>query len=400
MITDISFKNYKLFKEQQTLVLKPLTILIGKNNTGKSALLKLLPLLEGSLSTRFDHPIDLNNNEVSLGEFPKDLIYGQSNKELEFEIKQLNWKNENEFLKVGLYVQDDEFKISQWNCNNIIDLELDSADNNSYLNKKTSKVINAKFQGFNLKSMEYNDELLQLPKFSLNSDYIGGIRQKAETYYTFNNIITEKSAADGSNLYNFLIEDSQTTNKKYFTLVSNWLKEKFEGWELRIEYDGYRKDLPARIFLEKDTLKVNLSQTGMGISQILPLIIRAYKPCSKETVIVLEEPEAHLHPYAHAQIAQLFFESVDLDKNKKYLIETHSQNFVLRLRRLVAEGKLRPDDLNIYYVDYDEDQNFSELKPIVIDEFGKVDWWPDVFGETLQEASAIRTAQIDKGNVD
>ncbi len=76
----------------------------------------------------------------------------------------------------------------------------------------------------------------------------------------------------------------------------------------------------------------------MGISQVLPLIIRAYKPCEKETCIIIEEPESHLHPYAHAQLAQLYFDSLALDRNKKYLFETHSQNFVLRMRRLVAEG--------------------------------------------------------------
>lgn len=398
MITDISFKNYKLFKEKQTLVLKPITILIGKNNTGKSAVLKLLPLLESSLSNRFDNPINLKNNDVVIAELPKDLIYGQSNKELEFELKQLNRKGESEFLKVGLYVDKDEFKISQWNCNNILDLE--KLDEDNYLDKKTDKIQKNKFQGLNLQSIELKDELLPLPKFNINVDYIGGVRKKAESLYPYNAKMFDKSGVDGLNLYNYLIEDSQTTNKKYFNLISTWVKEKFEGWELRVEYDGYRKDLPARIYLEKDSLKVNLAQTGMGISQILPLIIRAYKPCDEETIIILEEPEAHLHPYAHAQIAQLFFESLGIDQNKKYLIETHSKNFLLRFRRLIAEGKLKSEDLNIYYVDYDEDQNFSELQLIVTDELGKVNWWPDVFGETLEETTAIRTAQIDKAKTD
>jgi predicted ATPase len=113
-----------------------------------------------------------------------------------------------------------------------------------------------------------------------------------------------------------LIDDSQTTVKKYYQLISDWIKEKIEGWELRVDYDGYRKDIPARISLEKGKLKVNLSQTGTGIAQVLPLIIRAYKPCDKETVIIIEEPESHLHPYAHAQLAQLFFDSIASDKTR------------------------------------------------------------------------------------
>jgi predicted ATPase len=185
-------------------------------------------------------------------------------------------------------------------------------------------------------------------------------------------------------------------------LISDWIKEHFEGWELRVEYDGHRKDLPARISLENEKLKVNLSQTGTGIAQSLPLVIRAYKPCEKETIIIIEKPESHLHPSAHAELAQLFFDSIKLDKNKKYLIETHSQNFVLRMRRLVAEGKLNPEDLAIYYVDYDEEEYESELKRINVKEDGSVDWWPEgVFGETIIETRAIMSANInDLRNVD
>jgi predicted ATPase len=185
-------------------------------------------------------------------------------------------------------------------------------------------------------------------------------------------------------------------------LISDWIKEKIEGWELRVDYDGYRKDIPARISLEKGKLKVNLSQTGTGIAQVLPLIIRAYKPCDKETVIIIEEPESHLHPYAHAQLAQLFFDSIASDKNKRYLFETHSQNFVLRMRRLVAEGKLKPDDIALYYVDYDEDENVSKLEKIKVNEDGSVEKWPEgIFGETVLETRAIMKANInDLRNVD
>ena len=180
------------------------------------------------------------------------------------------------------------------------------------------------------------------------------------------------------------------------------LKEKFENWELSIDVDGYKKEIPAIIELINKDLKINISQTGMGISQVLPLIIRAFKPCKEETLVIIEEPESHLHPYAHAQVAQLFFESLLIDKNKKYLIETHSQNFVLRMRRLVAEGKIKPDDLAIYYVDFDEEKNESSIERINVDTSGGVDKWPhNVFGEAVIEARAIMNANInDLRNVD
>jgi predicted ATPase len=66
------------------------------------------------------------------------------------------------------------------------------------------------------------------------------------------------------------------------------------------------------------------------------------------------------------------------------------------MRRLVAEGKLSPNDLKIYYVDYDEDLNFSRLQEIKVDLGGGVDHWPEgVFGETILETRAIMNANIN-----
>ena len=402
MISQINFRNYKLFKKKQILEIKPLTILIGKNNTGKSAILKLPTLLDGSLSGRFSQPFELNNNDVKIANEYKDIVYGRNNREVEFEILQKKHISDIEYdnLKVEIFIDENKPIIENWKCNNIFDLT--KLDENNYQNNKINKVQETFFEGINLKSIEFVDDLLPkedffpLPNFVLNTDFIGAIRQEALKHYEYSSNISEKSGIDGSKLYDFLIDDYMSTDKKYFSQISNFIKNKFEGWELSIEVDGGRKDKPAIIYLENKNLKINVSQVGMGISQVLPLIIRAYKPCDAKTLIIVEEPESHLHPFAHAQIAQLFFDSLLIDKNKKYLIETHSQNFVLRLRRLIAEGKLVPDDLALYYVDFNEENNESELKRIIIDENGNVDYWPEgIFSESLDETIGIRTAQID-----
>jgi AAA15 family ATPase/GTPase len=79
MINEIGFKNYKIFKGKQVLKIRPLTILIGKNNSGKSAITKLPTLIEGSLSGNFSEPLKLENNGVELGKNFEDIIY-QKNK--------------------------------------------------------------------------------------------------------------------------------------------------------------------------------------------------------------------------------------------------------------------------------------------------------------------------------
>ncbi|MCZ8089757.1 MAG: DUF3696 domain-containing protein [Flavobacterium sp.] len=396
MVSKIRFKNFKLFKNWQELEIKPITILIGKNNSGKSAILKMMPLLESSLSGRFDEAINIKEFGVSLGDFPNELIYGNplNRGELEFEIF-----DDNRLLNVNLYIEDGKFKIKKWLFDN---LSLEKEDN-YYIDVSENKWF-PDFRGLGLNLLinnvgERSGDVppKQFTNKDLSTDYISGFRKKAEPFYPYDEKKHDKSGLEGENLYQFLIDDTQTTPKKYYQLISNWIKEHFEGWELLVDYDGHRKDLPARISLKNEKLKVNLSQTGTGIAQSLPLVIRAYKPCEKETLIIIEEPESHLHPYAHAELAQLFFDSTELDKNKKYLFETHSQNFVLRMRRLVAEGKLSAEDLAIYYINYDEDIYESELQRIKVDDLGRVSFWPDgIFNETLDETIGIRTAQIDR----
>lgn len=384
MINKISFKNYKVFKNKQILELKPITILIGKNNVGKSAILKLPTLIEGSLSGNFDSPFQLENYEVKIANEYSDVIYGKQFKALELELFQDDLlSKETNRLETHILINKGRPEIEHWKLNDFIP-------------------TNPKYKGINIIKSTENTEIFQLPVFNITTDFIGAVRQDAKSNYDYTIDYGEKSKTDGSNLYEFLINDYLTTDKKYFNRISNWIRDKFEGWELSIEVDGYKKELPALIELQRSNLKINLSQTGMGITQSLPLITRAFKPCEEETLIIIEEPESHLHPYAHAQLAQLFAESLKEDSNKKYLIETHSQNFILRLRRLVAEGFLEMTDLGIYYVDFDEAKNESVLTEINVDVAGGVAWWPDgIFGETTLEARAIMNANInDLRNVD
>ena len=106
----------------------------------------------------------------------------------------------------------------------------------------------------------------------------------------------------------------------------------------------------------------------------------------------MEEPETHLHPAAHGELSQLLAE--ESNESKRFLIETHSQNFIMRLRCLIAEGVLNRDNVALYYVDYNEEKQQSKLVQINIDKNGDVENWPDkIFSDTLEEALKLRRAQ-------
>ena len=99
----------------------------------------------------------------------------------------------------------------------------------------------------------------------------------------------------------------------------------------------------------------------------------------------------------HANLGELVCASVKNDPFKKYLIETHSLNFIMRLRRLIAEGRLEKEKVSLYYVDFEKEETASKLKKIEITPNGSVNDWPKgVFNETLEEAIAIRNSQLGR----
>lgn len=373
MIKSIKFKNYKLFKKEQNLEFRPMTILIGKNSSGKSSVLKLPTLIENALSGTFPEPLQLKNNGVELGGEFRDLVYGRRYGKIEFSLK-----NDAETLDlvIGSNTRTgDAPEIFSWKLNGV---ELDTTKE--------------KFNGFLAGSKK-------ITTLSLKTDYISSVRDGLSRYFDQTSRIGLKVGIQGENVYSILIDNSLTTSQNGIKKVSEFYQKNFEGWGIKVNQDNAP---PYQIELIKDALKINLKDVGLGMIHTLPLVVRASIDAPEDTLIIIEEPELHLHPAAHGNLAEMFALSLK-DKHKKYFIETHSQNFVLRLRRLIAEGKMNPEDVVIYYVDFDEAANESQLIRINIDdmgrptdESGKIYWPAHVFSETLDETTAIRTAQLNK----
>jgi predicted ATPase len=141
----------------------------------------------------------------------------------------------------------------------------------------------------------------------------------------------------------------------------------------------------------------NLADAGEGIAQVLPVVIvikALQQKKSTPKLYIIEQPELHLHPYAHAAVAELMIETAERKSDCHLLIETHSEAFVLRVRRALAENRLTPDQVRIYFIEESTDKDEgSIIKPIVLNDRGTPDWWPDgIFTEAHREFQAIRKA--------
>jgi predicted ATPase len=372
MVSKIRFKNFKLFKNWQELEIKPITILIGKNNSGKTALLKL-PFIVNSIieEKKVNTVYKINKNfpdTIELGTDFIDLVYNRR--------------------ALGIL----EFEIKNQTQKKIINVALSKDGLLNFKLKLNGEEIN----------LEANSKLEELKSdletFKFNIDYIGGIRIEPQNNYSFKGIKNEIIGLNGTYTYDILINDLKNNEKSLIRKIDKWYQENFEGWNFDVFENKESTETNYSIVISNNKIDyINIKQTGQGIYQVLPLITRSFLSEGFPNTIIIEEPETHLHPAAHGNLAERFVNSYKEDPNKRYLIETHSQNFVLRLRRLVAEKKLKPEDLAIYYVDFKEEEYVSELKKIEVDELGKVNFWPDgIFSETLEETMALRDAQFKK----
>lgn len=402
MINKISFKNYKLFKEKQTLELKPITILIGKNNSGKSAVAKLPTLISGSLSGKFDEPLRWENDGIELGTEIRDLIYEKSaTGDLLFRID-----DSNKFLEYSLTIikeDNDNYSsmINYWNYNNEIELKFNFSKR-IYQDVRTEIELDCVFNGVLLTSIVDNPGI-QIPNFedfNFNFDYIGAYRVIPDNkgYEKPKDRNIEKVGINGQNAYSILINDFLNDDRVLLSKLSEWYQTKFEGWGINIDSSDSKRNL-YYFDLERKTPRkasISLKFVGQGMGQILPLVTRTFMNVESPMLTIIEEPELHLHPSAHGDLAELFVNSLE-NTNKSYLIETHSENFILRLRRLIAEKKydfFNEDNIKIYFVNYNEEKNESSIDEVFVDSNGNVKNWPKkIFSESLDELIAIKNAK-------
>lgn len=388
MVSKIRFKNFKLFKNWQELEIKPITILIGKNNSGKTAVLKLPTMISEGLKGNINEAIKLDFDGIKLGSEYSDLVYNRKILPGEFlELEISNSTDDSTFAELKLKVNlptdmiKEKSEIFEW----------EYFENNVKLSEKEEA---SDFKGF-IKSDDKIEDLF------LNYDYLKALRTEPEEEYPFKNEEYKKIGLKGENTYQILIK-STINQDGVFESVSNWYKNNFENWSLEINDDQiFNSKNKKYIFsIRNNNIEpINLPYTGQGITQALPLITRSYMKDEEPVLIIMEEPESHLHPAAHGNLAQRFVESYLEDDNKRYLIETHSKNFILRLQALVAdqEFNFKNNDIAVYYVDYLENEQLSILDRLNLNEFGEFDKWPEeIFNESYKELLLLKQKQAER----
>jgi hypothetical protein len=141
-----------------------------------------------------------------------------------------------------------------------------------------------------------------------------------------------------------------------------------------------------------DRVQRPLSAVGVGVSQVLPILIAGLL-APENALLLIEQPELHLHPRAQARLTD-FFVGLALT-SRRCIVETHSEPFINQLRWNLVRGNIIADDVvRIYFATQDEYAD-STFAPIEVNEDGVIVNWPvGFFDENLLLEDKITEAAI------
>lgn len=218
--------------------------------------------------------------------------------------------------------------------------------------------------------------------------YIAPLRATAERYYRLRNFAVDEVDYQGKNLAVFI----NSLGEKQLSAFNKWTGRHF-GFSVSIDKSKGHLSLLIKV---KDSPKaINLSDTGFGYSQVLPIITQLWvlSTKSRETnsvyydddddipiVVAIEQPELHLHPAIQAKLAGVFVASIDLARQNGYqlqlILETHSETIVNYLGRAIARGKLNKNDVSIILFEKDNHDSVTRVCNSSYDQDGFLENWP------------------------
>lgn len=421
-LTQLTFENYRTFERPETLDLAPLTVLIGRNSSGKSAIARLPLLLARGLSKDAEAPLALEFDGHDFGASFADLVTNRittrgitvgasasdGNRHISMQATVGYWQ---EFNLQGVR----EFHAAldgTTSCSSTWNGQGDPREpgltyENEGISHEGGRLFFRGLWPYEHRDgsahpdpfhQDYEDtlKLLRIPLLEALTPlrYLGPFRDAPDRETRIPEAAVSEMGPRGSHAARILAHDWLRRSGDVLRRVGDWYKVHLGGWQLDLERDGQRFSVVLRSPSDPSVI-VNLRDTGVGLSQVLPVVVQ--HELDRELghsggLNIVEQPELHLHPGAHGDLADLYVESVT-NRGGRFLIETHSENFILRLRLRVAKRDLSPNSVALYWID-DDLQATPRIRRIGLDEMGGVDFWPrGVFSEDLEEVKAIHRAQ-------
>lgn len=354
MLNTVVLESFKCFHKEKELSLAPVTIMYGKNGRGKSTVAQSLLLIAQTMVDNNDvSNLLLTGRYVSLGTFA-DIVNSSSDKS-HFSITLKS--DEDEIVEMGfaeLPNKPQMASIDLLNVNGVSRFEKVSQEASDV--ESEQKTVSA----------TSDIKILQMLK---SARYVSAGRLGPQ-----NSIIRKDSLADddlgvnGENLINVL----SRKGIDFLEEVEKALGEVLDGAAISIDNKNSER---IELFLNSKNGKERFRpvNVGFGYSYVLPVIVAALL-AQKDSLLIVENPEAHLHPAAQSRIMK-FLIHVAKEKNLQLIIETHSDHVVNGMRIAIKEGTLDACEAHVLYFS----DNESHAKMITCDKNGTLSDYPDDF---------------------
>ncbi len=422
MLQQLKISNFRLFDDEVTMRFRPITVLIGRNNAGKSSVIKFLLMLQQSLGDSAAFLVT-NGEKVRLGRYFNDLKNAASGKTLmEFSLEVQ--KSDSPGHDLAVYFESKDINPHQSNGHHEVSARVlysksfqgeDCSlkffvEGNEILSRTMLISDDSRFLKFPDEQSHVVDDI-EKHKESLAVQYC---RQAvAQHIEAIRHISPVKTNTPGAiDVGDKKVRAGYVGKYGKHTLHHLWEqfhKEKDQYQFIRphlesiidiekIEFDE-KGDLAACNAWNKKTGScVNIADFGFGVSQCLPILVQGAM-MNPNTTLVVEQPEAQVHPTAQLELGSFL---ADLYNKRKVrsIIETHSNNILLRLRKLVAEGTLESEDITVAFFDIKDGK--ATIENLDINKDGTMeDGLPmEFFGADIIEGLELGKAKFERSDDD
>lgn len=376
--------NFKGIGSKTIIPLKPITIFIGANSSGKSSCIHALACLSQTIKiTNNTNPLILDDEfaSIHLGRF-KDVSHSRSYNDsicLGFDLENIPlirpWAKKSPQINVSVHIEY-EFKgtrrtqeiLLKKGIVNVHDYEYEiynKGDNGIIAkNKNTGDVITCILDNsfiFDFKSLythkEYKYVEQFIPLFALQKNiseeltkvlYLGPFRQQPLRVYPTRGATPREVGSMGEATVQLLANETiQSQTREHVRQVAHWLNKLGLGQNLRLKRSG-SSDLFNVTLNLIDGKEMPLADLGYGVSQVLPVLTQcSFAP--HDSTLLFEQPEIHLHSIASRALAGVFIETA-LDRRANILIETHSPEIIKEFQGRMRNKELSLDDFVVYRV--------------------------------------------------
>jgi predicted ATPase len=446
LLRQLRIENFKGWRDTQDIRMAPITVFFGVNSSGKTSILQFLLMLKQTAESpdrkRVLHLGDPYSTFVELGNFRDIAFRHDEERKINFSLlwdlpkkydkstlddknfsgEQMSFqasirKDQRGSLEVERFsyqvfdpTMDKSFAIEMQQSKSSAkkySLEATNLSLKRAVGRAWSLPSPVRFYGFPDEVALYyqnagfvSDLAFQLELELRNIFYLGPLREDPLRIYTWSGEQPEHVGSRGDRAIEAILAAAdrkivpkyRSPSVSFPAMISRWLKRlgllsTFNAKEIAKD----RKEYEVNVRTQNSSTDVLLPDVGFGVSQVLPVVVECFYAPPNSTVVI-EQPELHLHPKVQSELADLFIEAIharedNQDRNMQFIIESHSEHFLRRLQRRVAEGEIKPDQIALYYCMPGSDG--SQIIELPLDLFGEIEYWPEeFFGDELQDLAA------------